>query len=138
MYNIAVIGAGVIGLSTALNIQKTITNVKVRIIADKFVTETTSYGAAGIFLPLYSSFPDTPREKLRSWYTDSWKFYSSLALSSEADGSGFMVCPGYVPCNTRNEEFVGKYDVIVNCSGFGSRELFNDKSLYSIRGQIAK
>lgn len=36
------------------------------------------------------------------------------------------------------QEFVGKYDVIVNCSGFGSRELFNDKSLYSIRGQIAK
>ncbi|XP_075453728.1 D-aspartate oxidase isoform X1 [Ascaphus truei] len=30
----------------------------------------------------------------------------------------------------------GKYDVVVNCSGIGSRDLFGDLSLYPVRGQV--
>lgn len=46
-----VVGAGVVGLSTALELQKTFPNAQVSIFADKFGTETTSDVAAGIFRP---------------------------------------------------------------------------------------
>lgn len=49
--NIAVLGAGVIGLTTAIELQKEIRNAKVTILAEKFTTETTSDGAAGLFRP---------------------------------------------------------------------------------------
>lgn len=31
-----------------------------------------------------------------------------------------------------------KYDVIVNCTGLGSRKLFNDSKIYPVRGQIVR
>lgn len=36
------------------------------------------------------------------------------------------------------DEFIGKCDALVNCTGLGSRELIGDHSLVPIRGQIFK
>lgn len=47
----AVVGSGVVGLSTALELQKQFPNAHVTIVADKFGIETTSDVAAGIFRP---------------------------------------------------------------------------------------
>lgn len=47
----AVVGAGVVGLSTALELQKQYPNAQVSIFADRFGEETTSDVAAGIFRP---------------------------------------------------------------------------------------
>lgn len=49
--NIGVVGAGVIGLTTALELQTEFRNANITIIADKFTTETTSDVAAGVFRP---------------------------------------------------------------------------------------
>ena len=65
MVRIAVIGAGVVGLSTAINVQQRLPDADITIIADKFTTETTSHGAGGIFLPTYKAHPDTPKDRLR-------------------------------------------------------------------------
>ena len=65
MVKIAVIGAGVVGLSTATRIQQCLPNAEVTIIADKFTKDTTSHGAGGIFLPTSKAHPDTPRHRLR-------------------------------------------------------------------------
>ena len=65
MVRIAVIGAGVVGLSTALNVQQRLPDADITIIADRFTTETTSHGAGGIFLPTYKAHPDTPKDRLR-------------------------------------------------------------------------
>lgn len=46
-----VIGAGVQGLTTALELQNQFRNANVTLIADKFLSETTSDVAAGIFRP---------------------------------------------------------------------------------------
>lgn len=46
---IAVVGSGVIGLTTAIELQKEYRNAQITIIADKFEKETVSYVAAGIF-----------------------------------------------------------------------------------------
>ncbi|XP_033108482.1 D-aspartate oxidase-like isoform X3 [Anneissia japonica] len=35
-------------------------------------------------------------------------------------------------------EFVGKYDVIINCAGLGSKELVSDSEVYPVRGQVIK
>lgn len=48
---IAVVGSGVVGLTTALELQKEYRTAQISIIADKFYKETTSYVAAGIFRP---------------------------------------------------------------------------------------
>lgn len=47
----AVLGAGVVGLSTALELQDKYPNARVTIIANKFGVDTTSDVAAGIFRP---------------------------------------------------------------------------------------
>eukprot|EP00088_Acartia_fossae_P054887 TRINITY_DN6342_c0_g1_i6.p1 TRINITY_DN6342_c0_g1~~TRINITY_DN6342_c0_g1_i6.p1 ORF type:complete len:337 (-),score=69.09 TRINITY_DN6342_c0_g1_i6:75-1085(-) len=49
MAKVAVVGAGIIGLSTALEIQKQIPKCQVTLISEKFTPDTTADGAAGIF-----------------------------------------------------------------------------------------
>jgi len=58
--SIAVLGAGVVGLSTAVNIIQQIPGVQVTVIADKFYNETTSIGAGGLFRPSAKHAPGTP------------------------------------------------------------------------------
>ncbi|XP_051781207.1 D-aspartate oxidase isoform X3 [Erpetoichthys calabaricus] len=36
------------------------------------------------------------------------------------------------------EQLTSSYDIIVNCSGLGSRDLADDQSLYPVRGQILR
>lgn len=57
MYDIVVLGAGVVGLSTAVSIQNLLPGRKLTIVADKFTKDTTSYGAAGIFRPTVEKTP---------------------------------------------------------------------------------
>lgn len=48
---VGVLGAGVVGLTSALHLLDTFPNCSVTVIADKFNQDTTSDGAAGIFRP---------------------------------------------------------------------------------------
>lgn len=59
------LGAGVVGLSTALELQKSFPNASITIAADKFGIETTSDVAAGIFRP-GPSFAG-PTEDITRW-----------------------------------------------------------------------
>lgn len=45
------LGAGVVGLTSALEVQSSFPSAHVTVIADKFNEDTTSDGAAGIFRP---------------------------------------------------------------------------------------
>lgn len=58
---IAVVGAGIIGLTTALQLQNEFKNASVEIIANKFEQNTTSDVAAGLFRPA-TSFAGPTRE----------------------------------------------------------------------------
>ncbi|XP_063424908.1 D-aspartate oxidase-like isoform X2 [Mytilus trossulus] len=99
MTNIAVLGAGAVGLSTAINIKRALPHVCVTIIADKFGTETTSHGAGGIFKPTAKLLPGVPESIARKWTVDSWKWFSGLTLSSQAGISGNQMVAGYYFCN---------------------------------------
>ncbi|CAH6778250.1 Ddo [Phodopus roborovskii] len=64
---IAVVGAGVIGLSTAMCISQLVPRCSVTVLSDKFTPETTSNVAAGMLIPhrypvgRCSSMPPTKR-----------------------------------------------------------------------------
>ncbi|XP_059176387.1 D-aspartate oxidase-like [Physella acuta] len=103
MVKIAVIGAGVMGLSTAVNLQKLIPDAKVTIIADKFGTDTTSTGAGGYFRPNMDDFHVEDKEMVTQWVKDSWEFYSELAQSPSANESGQTLVSGTVVYNKPQE-----------------------------------
>lgn len=48
---IGVIGAGIIGLTTGLELQKTFPNASITLLSKGFDQDTTSAVAAGLFLP---------------------------------------------------------------------------------------
>jgi len=62
---IAVVGAGAVGLSTAVQVQQQYASASVTLIADKFTTETTSHGAAGLFRPATDKHPGVPLPQLK-------------------------------------------------------------------------
>ncbi|XP_061196294.1 D-aspartate oxidase-like [Saccostrea echinata] len=205
MYNIAVLGAGIIGVSTALNIQKQLPSARVKIISEKFGQETTSWGAGGLFRPTAKFIRGVPEETIRKWSRTGWEFYSSLAVSDKAKEAGMQIVSGYILSQTKVEnpvykdvvytfhelsresklklgfghynyaymvttviatvreylpwlferfkenggqteqrriddlnELVGVYDVVVNCTGFGSRTLFGDTSMFPVRGHLLR
>jgi predicted NAD/FAD-dependent oxidoreductase len=75
---IAVVGAGIAGLCTAVQIQQALqqspvsAGAHITIIADKFNTDTTSDGAAGIFRPTADLVGGVPRQLLKQWCEDSF------------------------------------------------------------------
>ncbi|XP_050548109.1 uncharacterized protein LOC126909725 [Daktulosphaira vitifoliae] len=79
VYNkIVVVGAGIVGINTALELQRVYPNIKITIIADKFNSETLSDGAAGIFRPgTYCFGPSFEISQLvdTNWIGISWKIF---------------------------------------------------------------
>ena len=57
---VAVVGGGVIGLTTALRMYERFPTARLTVIAEKLATETTSEGAAGLWKPYAIS--GTPSE----------------------------------------------------------------------------
>ncbi len=48
---IGILGAGIIGVHTALQVQRELPNAEINVIAESFGNDTLSSGAAGIFRP---------------------------------------------------------------------------------------
>ncbi|CAH1779645.1 unnamed protein product [Owenia fusiformis] len=205
MVKIAVVGAGVIGLSTAVKIQEEIPEADVTIFADKFNQATTSDGAAGIYRITSQHAPGTDIPTLRRWGKDSWDRFSELSKRPDASKVGALVVSGYQLYNDSNreqplfadyvgnfrncteeelnsfgvkykhgwffttvilecrwylpflmktfrrlggkvvkqtisslEEFVGRFDLVINCSALGSKSLVNDQTVFPVRGQMIR
>jgi len=73
-----VLGAGVIGLTTALTLQEK--NIPVKIVTAKLPAETTSAVAAAIWLP----YEVKPFDKVKKWSSISYDIYKSLCSNSGA------------------------------------------------------
>ncbi|KAL1451786.1 hypothetical protein WDU94_006132 [Cyamophila willieti] len=76
-YKVAILGAGVVGLSTALEFQSRFPSCELTLIAEKFTLDTTSDGAAGLFEPS-PSFMGPDLETTREWMKYSYKYYEEL------------------------------------------------------------
>lgn len=110
---IAVIGSGIIGLTTALELQDEYRNASVTIFSDKIYKETTSYCAAGIFRPgklnlkvipnfyfigfvLGSSFSGATDQITRKWVYDAYNYWDDIRISSNASLAGVCQLSGYM------------------------------------------
>ncbi|XP_043860334.1 D-aspartate oxidase isoform X1 [Dromiciops gliroides] len=226
MTRVAVIGAGVVGLSTAVCISESIPQCSIDVISDKFTPDTTSDIAAGMLIP--HAYPGTPIPLQKHWFQETFDRLFAITNSSEALDAGVylvsgwliyrnisqqerpfwadtvlgfrkmteselkkfpqhvfgqafttMKCEGlsYLPWLEKSEtvfavvsgkglcgvaeppgvqrlrgrggqvhtrkvedlwELYGSYDIVVNCSGLGSRELVGDLQLFPVRGQVLK
>uniref|UniRef100_A0A4X1V9S1 D-aspartate oxidase n=1 Tax=Sus scrofa TaxID=9823 RepID=A0A4X1V9S1_PIG len=200
---IAVVGAGVMGLSTAVCIFKLVPGCSITVISDKFTPETTSDVAAGMLIP--PVYPDTPIHKQKQWFKDTFDHLFAIANSAEAKDAGVLLVSGWqifqsapteeVPFwadvvlgfrkMTKNElkkfpqhvcgqafttlkcegptylpwlekrvkgsgglvltrrvedlwELHPSFNIVVNCSGLGSKQLVGDMEIFPVRGQVLK
>jgi D-aspartate oxidase len=92
---VAVVGAGVIGMTVAKIVQEKFNKANVTIFADKFFEDTTSSVAAGIFRP-GTSFKGPTKEITKKWIDDSWYYFQDLLKSSEAPLAGVMAFDSYI------------------------------------------
>lgn len=204
MVQIGVVGAGVVGLTTATLLQDAFPRASITIIADRFLQDTVSDAAAGIFRPgLQLQGPNMDMTK--KWLQDAYKYYKNILNSEDALEAGVMKLSGYAfsskdpniiknepfhssfeeyrlcteeelnfhnmkygsffttlltecrrfqPYLTRKfkkrggqivkrhleslEELADDFDVICNCSGLGAKDLCEDRSMASLRGQVFK
>jgi glycine/D-amino acid oxidase-like deaminating enzyme len=60
-YRVAIVGGGVVGLTSAVRLQEAFPNSRITIIADKVANETTSEGAAGLWKPYALSGTSTSK-----------------------------------------------------------------------------
>nr|XP_022313058.1 D-amino-acid oxidase-like [Crassostrea virginica] len=200
---VCVIGAGVVGLSSAVRIQDELPHCDVTLLADRFSPDTTSDGSGGIwFLHLVGG---VSQDLLRRWSGDTWDHLVSMATSPLAAQVGAQLVSGYsffsepqnpewrtqvlgyreldrqeidlllpkakfgifyttVMINVKaylswlmsrfkknngkvirakvdkleNLMSKWKFDVIVNCTGIGARELTSDNDVIPIRGQVSR
>ncbi|KAG8444669.1 hypothetical protein GDO86_009728 [Hymenochirus boettgeri] len=144
MPQIAVIGGGLVGLSTALCLLDSLPQCPVTIISEAFSPNTTGDVAAGCLIP--HTYPDTPVQQQKEWFKETFDHLFKIAISPEASIAGVSLLSGFrsrggmVQTQRVNNvwDLHGKYDIIVNCSGIGSRDLFGDTSLYPVKGQVVQ
>nr|XP_022300252.1 D-aspartate oxidase-like isoform X1 [Crassostrea virginica] len=95
-FRVAVVGAGAVGLSTALCIQDRIRNCDVTIIADQFSPSTTSDGSAGLWTPFL--VPDDQREVVSRWALKTYHFLWDVFHSETACTYGVQLISGFNFC----------------------------------------
>jgi len=86
---VGVVGAGVVGLTSALKLQQQIEGVQVTLLSEKFSPDLTSNVAAGIFLWSLSA-PDTATG--REWAESSWSWFQC-----RKQGHGGLESPSWLP-----------------------------------------
>ena len=102
---IIILGAGIVGLSTAhrlielyekVNAKETyLKNLNIEIISEKFLKDTTSDGAGGIFRPDDRFIPGVPKETVARWGKDSFDFFNRLLFSHDGGKAGIFQVSGY-------------------------------------------
>ncbi|KAG5894772.1 hypothetical protein JTB14_005208 [Gonioctena quinquepunctata] len=92
---IGVLGAGVVGITTAVELQKVFRNAEISIVTDKLNENTTSWVAAGIFRP-GNSFSGPTELLTRKWIIDSYHHWERIQDSSEGAEAGVAEISGYI------------------------------------------
>ncbi|KAJ0175306.1 hypothetical protein K1T71_009447 [Dendrolimus kikuchii] len=91
MVRVAIIGAGINGLSCALRIKKKYSNFEVVVISDKFSPDTTGDGSGGLWYPYLVG--STPEQKIAKWGCETYRFLHQLWLEG---GHDVCLMPVYV------------------------------------------
>uniref|UniRef100_A0A8C4WWG1 D-aspartate oxidase n=1 Tax=Eptatretus burgeri TaxID=7764 RepID=A0A8C4WWG1_EPTBU len=114
---VTVVGAGVVGCATALQIQQKLPNATVSIVAAHTSPDTTSNVAAGMVIPPF--IPDTTLSSQKQWFRDTFSHFLRLIKDHHA---GIYLTNGYQLYNaTYNEIPFWTADV------FGLRAVTNEE-----------
>ncbi|GAX76693.1 hypothetical protein CEUSTIGMA_g4139.t1 [Chlamydomonas eustigma] len=93
---IAVVGGGVVGLVSALRILQDIPTSKVVVIAEKFGSDTTSHGAAGVWGPYKMS--NTDESLTNRLATETFDYLTDLFYSEDAVLAGISLVQSNYLC----------------------------------------
>merc|ERR1712227_419737 len=143
---IAVIGAGVIGLSSAYALKLANPNYDVTIFAEKFTPNVTSDGAAGILkfkVGAVGGMQDTPPELLAKWFTKSYNWCSEILKKDFSNEVGISRVSGYLLFDYErevglwekllpdgrhlNEKELKRFDPDIVCGSFGTSMMCEGK-----------
>ncbi|XP_050400442.2 D-aspartate oxidase isoform X3 [Patella vulgata] len=98
---ICVIGAGIIGLSSAVRIQDRYQSADITVIADKFSPNTLSDTSEAVFAEYKAG--NTPSHLLEKWSAETLRHLKSMALSPEAAAHKIQHISGYWVGNGREQ-----------------------------------
>lgn len=90
----AVIGAGVVGLTTAVRLLQALPGAQVTVYASRFGSDVTTHGAAGVWMPYKLS--ETPEVLTDRWGTETFEHLVGLVHSEDAVQAGVQLC--YAHC----------------------------------------
>nr|XP_031827333.1 D-aspartate oxidase [Nomia melanderi]XP_031827342.1 D-aspartate oxidase [Nomia melanderi] len=98
---IAIVGGGVVGLTTALQLQRELRNAEIAVFASDFNC-TVSHVAAGIFR-VGSSYSGPTERITKEWIVNSYEYYDNIRKSHEASLAGVTSISGYMFANSSPE-----------------------------------
>lgn len=87
---VCIVGAGVIGLSTALRLCHELDHVRVTVLADKFLSDTTSDGAAGLWEPY--KLGSTPQHLVNAWAEETFLHFRVSRVLFKTYDPSLAVC----------------------------------------------
>ena len=119
---LAVVGAGVIGLSSAYHLaDKFKDRASVTVITEKFSPNTTSDKAGGLILPTdFTSVSTDEKVRVQQWVLDTFAHLNSLYHSKSADDIKLSVVSGYLLINDKHQPLPWWKDVIFDFHSLSS------------------
>ncbi|KAJ4445385.1 hypothetical protein ANN_07190 [Periplaneta americana] len=91
--HVAVIGAGVVGLTTAVLMQEKIPGLQITLISEQFSPHTTGDGSAGLWKP--HCLKDTPQSDILRWSSKTYSYMQKLWQDTDAGEIGVSLIPKY-------------------------------------------
>ncbi|XP_063984731.1 D-aspartate oxidase [Diachasmimorpha longicaudata] len=91
---VAIVGGGVVGITTALQLKSELRNSNIEVYGEKY-EDIVSYVGAGLF-SVGKSFSGPSEEITRNWMNDSYEFYDEIRKSREAARAGVVEISGYM------------------------------------------
>ncbi|KAI1711477.1 FAD dependent oxidoreductase domain-containing protein [Ditylenchus destructor] len=93
--NVAIVGEGVIGISTALAIKEAFPSINLTIFSDRNFEDTTSYGPPGIWCPHYDN------EENRKWEKASFDRFTKIEKEHSPEETGVKLISGYLQSDVK-------------------------------------
>jgi len=91
---VAVVGAGIIGTSSALLLIESIPDLDITIISEKWSPNTTGDGSGGLLYPYLLG--KTPKQKIIKWFRETVEFLDNYCWSPDAGKLGIGLLPMFV------------------------------------------
>ncbi|XP_071506253.1 D-aspartate oxidase-like [Diadema antillarum] len=128
---VCVVGAGVIGLASAVNIVENIPGVEVTVVAEKFSSPDITSCVSGGLWHGRDSIGDTPRDRLIKWSRETWNHNIALVKTPEGSKAGIQFIHVYRMCpQTVTPDIPMMHIFVVHQGAFSYLSTITDTTLY--------